>query len=190
MPPTGCDASGKTKNNGAGENKFSPPPFFVFISPVAMLGSFLQVSCGNNRNFSPNSFRKPESRGVPPLAQGTGAAKAPASSSPKLHAEITAISHTQPLRKPKSRGVPPLAQGTGGAEPPASSSPKLHAEITAISHPQPLRKPESRGVPPLARGTGGAEAPALVVHIKTPSGGMIPEGRGGIKECFRPLIYN
>lgn len=69
--------------NGNGENLFSPVPFFVFDWPVDYCNRFLkfsfpQVSCGNNRNFSPNSFRKPESRGGTPLARGTGAAEAPA----------------------------------------------------------------------------------------------------------------
>jgi len=67
----------ENKKNGNGENLFSPVPFFVFGWPVDYFNRILkflfsQVSCGNNRIFPPKSFRKPESRGGTPLAQGYG----------------------------------------------------------------------------------------------------------------------
>ena len=68
----------ENKKMGEGESSLSLSPFFMFSLCPWKTYFVLHASCGNNNHRSCKSLRKRESRGRCPLAQGTGAAEAPA----------------------------------------------------------------------------------------------------------------
>ena len=77
MPPAGCTASGKAEKNAGGEISLSRAAFFCFHSARGAVWFVSSIFMRKQKCLTILSFRKPESRGGTPLAQGYGGREGP-----------------------------------------------------------------------------------------------------------------